>query len=102
MSQQEVADQLEIDRVTYINWENETFDVKSQYIPKLAEIFGVEISQLFTDDKKNKVNNIEIKLNSNLLTSQSVIINISDAGSTKLFKKLIEELVKNLEKKDIE
>lgn len=42
-SQQDIADFLEIDRVTYANWENETTDVKSQYIPKLAEIFGVTI-----------------------------------------------------------
>lgn len=31
-SQQEVADMLGLDRSTYINWENETSDVKSQYI----------------------------------------------------------------------
>lgn len=28
LSQQEIADKLNIDRATYINWENETFDVK--------------------------------------------------------------------------
>ena len=47
LSQQEVADMLGLDRSTYINWENETSDVKSQYIPKLAEIFKVNIDDLF-------------------------------------------------------
>ncbi|WP_144281088.1 helix-turn-helix transcriptional regulator [Chryseobacterium echinoideorum] len=62
LSQQEVADRLEIDRVTYINWENETSDVKSQYIPKIAEIFDVEIQDLFNSDQKIQVtNNIDNK-----------------------------------------
>ncbi|GAA4163163.1 hypothetical protein GCM10022217_31780 [Chryseobacterium ginsenosidimutans] len=59
-SQQDIADKLNIDRVTYSNWENETFDVKSQYIPQLAEIFDVELYELFKDDQKIQVtNNIE-------------------------------------------
>ena len=46
-SQQDIAEMLDLDRGTYINWENETSDIKSQYIPKLAEILGVEIQDLF-------------------------------------------------------
>ena len=62
LSQQEIADKLDIDRATYINWENETFDVKSQYIPKLAEIFDVELHEFFKDDQKIHItNNIENK-----------------------------------------
>lgn len=49
-SQQDIADLLEIDRNTYANWENEKNDVKSEYIPKLANIFNVEISVLFEDE----------------------------------------------------
>ena len=56
-SQQEVADMLGLDRSTYINWENETSDVKSQYIPKLADIFGVEIQDLFLDEQKVRISN---------------------------------------------
>ena len=48
LSQQEVADILKIDRKTYANWEQNIVDVKGSLIPKLAEIFGVEISELFT------------------------------------------------------
>lgn len=61
-SQQDMADQLNIDRVTYANWESEMFDVKSQYIPKLADIFEVELGELFKDDQKIQIiNNIENK-----------------------------------------
>lgn len=69
-SQQEMADLLEVERKTYVNWENGQADIKSEYIPKLAEIFDVEIQDLFkepnssirihqenNDNKDNSVNN---------------------------------------------
>jgi transcriptional regulator with XRE-family HTH domain len=52
-SQKEVADLLEVDRRTYINWENNDNNVKSEFIPKLAEIFDVEIKDLFEEAKTN-------------------------------------------------
>jgi transcriptional regulator with XRE-family HTH domain len=70
VSQQEIADFLGIDRKTYVNWEAGTVDIKSSYIPKLAEFLHVEINDLFreksskivinqhnTDNKDNSVNN---------------------------------------------
>ncbi len=75
LSQEEVADHLGIDRKTYANWENEYNDIKSEYIPSLAKIFDVEISELFqeknsnivvnqnnTDNKDNSVNGIVLVL----------------------------------------
>ena len=75
VSQQEVADFLGIDRKTYINWELGTVDIKSSYIPKIAEFLHVEISDLFkekgsnitinqhnTDNKDNSVNGIVLLL----------------------------------------
>lgn len=56
-SQQDIANMLDLDRTTYINWENETSDIKSQYLPKLAEIYGVEIQDFFLDDQKVRINN---------------------------------------------
>ncbi|MDR0828971.1 MAG: helix-turn-helix domain-containing protein [Prevotellaceae bacterium] len=47
ISQQVVADNLDIDRRTYSAWESGTQSVKSDYIPRLAEFFGVEIAELF-------------------------------------------------------
>jgi transcriptional regulator with XRE-family HTH domain len=46
-SQQDIADLLEIDRKTYAKWEAEESEIKSSYIPKIAEIFDVEIADLF-------------------------------------------------------
>ena len=68
ISQQEVADFLGVDRKTYVSWETGTSDIKSSYIPQLAEFLHVEISDLFKaknseivfnlqDNKDNSVNN---------------------------------------------
>ena len=98
ISQQEVADQLGIDRVTYINWENETFDVKSQYIPKLADIFEVEISELFKDNQKIQVNNninkdkadgVEVQKGNVVIN----IINLTDENSANKLKEEIEKIL---------
>lgn len=56
-SHQEIADMLGIDRNTYANWENEATDIKFQFTPKLAEIFGVSIQDLFNDDQKKSIIN---------------------------------------------
>ena len=56
ISQQTVADNLGIDRRTYAAWEMDSQDIKSNFIPKLAEFFGVEISELFSQDKSISIN----------------------------------------------
>lgn len=48
-SQRDIADLLGVERNTYANWESETADIKSSYIPQLAEIFQVEIGDLFSE-----------------------------------------------------
>jgi len=50
LSQQIVADTLNVDRRTYAAWEMGTQDIKSSFIPKLADFFGVEISDLFSNE----------------------------------------------------
>ncbi|MCL1943564.1 MAG: helix-turn-helix domain-containing protein [Candidatus Azobacteroides sp.] len=75
ISQQEIADFLNVDRKTYVSWEAGTADIKSSYIPKLAEYLQVEINDLFreksgdivinqhnTDNKDGSVNGIVILL----------------------------------------
>jgi len=104
LSQQEIADMLNLDRSTYINWENETSDVKSQYIPKLAEIFKVGIEDLFNEEKKIQINNnFENKDNAGGVGIQkgSVVINIvnlSDKESSETFRKQLEDLVNKINK----
>lgn len=91
-SQQDIANMLDLDRTTYINWENETSDIKSQYLPKLAEIYGVEIQDLFLDDQKIKIsnNNFDNKDNSTGI----IIFNFANQE----FPKEVQELIKNLKK----
>jgi transcriptional regulator with XRE-family HTH domain len=97
-SQQDIADMLNVDRLTYINWENETTEVKSGYIRKLADIFGVKIQDLFDGDQSVQINNFENTDNSTALGQQSIVINISDAETAKLFGEQIQELIKSLKK----
>ena len=43
------ADFLRIDRKTYNRWESGETDIKSPYIPKIAEFLRVEITDLFRE-----------------------------------------------------
>ena len=75
ISQQEIADFLGVDRKTYVSWEAGGVDIKSSYIPKLAEFLHVEIMELFrekaseivinqhnTDSKDSSINGIVLVL----------------------------------------
>ena len=57
ISQQEIADFLGIDRKTYVNWETGETDIKSSYIPKLAEYLQVEVNELFKEKSSNIIIN---------------------------------------------
>lgn len=68
-SQQQIAEMLNIDRRTYAKWEEEITEVKSSLIPRIAEIFGVEIPDLFTNEKT-----IEIKDSFKDINNSGIII----------------------------
>ena len=104
LSQQEIADMLGLDRNTYTNWENEATDIKSQYIPKLAEIFQVKIQDLFEDGQKSTVSNSQdnFEMHDNSIGQkdfqQGIIINITDSEAAKVISSQLEELIKSLKK----
>lgn len=83
-SQQEMADNLGVDRNTYANWERGENDIKSEYIPKLAELLGVSIEDLFEPSKSNNINitqqHNEGKDNS-ILNGAIIVITDKDAVS---------------------
>jgi transcriptional regulator with XRE-family HTH domain len=97
-SQQDIADLLGIERNTYANWEKGTNDIKSEYIPKLSEIFEVEIQDLF--NAKDIVSIVNNSTNNDNATGglHGFIINISDKESTAKLVDLMEKILKNLEK----
>jgi transcriptional regulator with XRE-family HTH domain len=55
-TQQEIADELGVERRTYASWESGKTELKNSLVPKIAELFNIEIPELFNDEK-----NIEIK-----------------------------------------
>jgi len=71
-SQQNIADMLGVDKNTYANWESEANDIKSDHLPKLAEIFEVEIQDLF----KNKMSKVEINFNKQINTDSPINNNV--------------------------
>jgi len=86
ISQQEIADFLGVDRKTYVSWEMDVADIKSSYIPKLAEFLQVEINDLFreksadiiinqhnSDNKDDSINGIVL-----LLTDKEAIDQLMD------------------------
>jgi len=83
LSQQIVADALRVDRRTYAAWEMEVQSIKNSFIPKLAEFFGVEISDLFRSEesinikqpfKKNTVDTAIL-----IITDKEIINRVLDA-----------------------
>ena len=73
-SQQDIADLLEIDRKTYAKWEAEESEIKSSYIPKIAEIFDVEIADLFKSEKPNININPTFTENNNSVNTAVIIL----------------------------
>jgi len=85
ISQQEIADFLDVDRKTYVSWESGAADIKSSYIPKLAEFLHVEINDLFrekpadivinqhnSDNKDSSINGIVLLLTDKEAVNQLV------------------------------
>lgn len=89
ISQQDIADFVGVDRKTYINWENETNDIKSEYLPKLAEKLDIEIKDLFNDEAKT---NIKQEFNDSTFNNSVMIMMVTD-------KKMMTEVLKILQPK---
>lgn len=82
LSQQKVADSLNVDRRTYAAWERGTKEMRIGFIPRLASFFEVEISYLFGRETKNSAKqSFEESPNSTIiliLTDQKVADQIVD------------------------
>jgi len=95
ISQQEIADFLGVDRKTYVSWESGESDIKSSYIPKLAEFLQVEINDLF----KEKVSNIMITQHNSDNKDNSingVVLLITDKEAVEQVMDIIKKKAENL------
>jgi transcriptional regulator with XRE-family HTH domain len=94
-TQKDVAELLGIKQNTYSTWESGESDVKSEYIPKLAEIFGSDIKDFF----KTSTNKIEITQtnidNKDNSVNNSIVLVVPDKES---LEKLVESLKINFSK----
>lgn len=79
--QKDMADLLGIKPNTYSTWESGESDVKSEYIPKIAELFGVKIQDLFeTKSTKIQINQINKGNKDNSINNGMVFI-LTDENS---------------------
>lgn len=81
ISQQDIADQLDVAQTTVWNWENDESHFKLDHLPKLAEILQVDPSDLLpegsvvkivnnTENKDNSVNAFEVKMDERFLSEK--------------------------------
>jgi transcriptional regulator with XRE-family HTH domain len=96
LTQDDVAKKLGVDRRTYINWENNTNDVRDEYIPELAKIFNVEISELFRKKETGIVINQQNTDNNDTSVNNSIVLVLPDRESV---DKLVEVFKNSLERK---
>jgi len=87
LSQQEVADFIGVERKTYMNWETGVSDMKSIYIPQLAELFNCEITDFFKTNATNRVINKNNTDNKDGSANNSIIVLVND-------KEVVDEIVK--------
>jgi transcriptional regulator with XRE-family HTH domain len=92
-SQQNIADLLGVDKNTYANWENELNDIKSEHIPKLAEIFDIEIQDLFHDRPSKIQINFNKQVNKDNSTNNSVVLVLPDKESVEKLVVLLEDRI---------
>ncbi len=94
-SQKEFAELLGIKQNTYSTWESGEADVKSEYIPKIAELLEVEIKDLFENTSTNiKINQVNKNNKENSVNNGMVFI-IQDEKS---IEKIVSILKENVQK----
>jgi transcriptional regulator with XRE-family HTH domain len=98
LSQQAVADLIGISKTTYHNWESDKTDMKVSFLPKLAEVFGVDLSDLFPPDLTVTINHPKAadngitldarKLYDDLVGSQKRTIQTLEAENRRLWEEV--------------
>ncbi|MEI6595867.1 MAG: helix-turn-helix transcriptional regulator [Bacteroidota bacterium] len=63
LSQQDVANTLELAQSTYFEWEKNDCDIKLEYIILLSDLFKVEIIDIVSDDNSGTNKALQILFN---------------------------------------
>ena len=93
ISSQEIADYLGVDRKTYVGWETGQTDIKSSYLPKLAEYLQVEINDLFKEKVSNIVINQHNSDNKDTSTNNSIVLLLTDKEAVEQVMEIIKKRV---------
>lgn len=91
ISQQEVADYLGVDRKTYVSWEAGNADIKSSYLPKLAEFLHVEINDLFREKSNDIVIHQHNTDNKDTSINNSIVLLLTDKEAVSRLVEVVKE-----------
>ncbi|PDS27071.1 helix-turn-helix domain-containing protein [Flavobacterium branchiophilum] len=91
-SQREVAEILGVKQNTYSTWESGECDVKSEFLPKLAQLFDVDIQDFF-DSNANNIHITQNSRNNKDSAINGLVFVLSDKNAV---EKLIEVLKNNV------
>jgi len=91
ISQQEIADYLDVDRKTYVSWETGMTDIKGSYIPKLAEFLHVEVNDLFREKSADIVINQQNSDNKDTSINNSIVLLLTDKESVNQLIEVMKE-----------
>ncbi len=87
--QKDVAEILGIKQNTYSTWESGECDVKSEYLPRLAEIFGVEIKDFFKTGKDTiKIKQVNSD-NKDTSVNNSIVLIVTDKDSVNKIMEIV-------------
>jgi transcriptional regulator with XRE-family HTH domain len=79
--QKDISELLGVQQSTYSTWESGECDVKSEYIPKIAAILGVEIKDLFENSLTNVTINQSNKGNRDQSINNGMVFILTDENS---------------------
>lgn len=93
--QKDISELLGIKQSTYSTWESGECDVKSEFIPKIASLLGVEIKDLFENSATNVTINQSNKGNRDQSVNHGMVFILTDENSINKIVSAIKEVGSN-------
>lgn len=90
--QKDISALLGIKQSTYSTWESGECDVKSEYIPKIAALLGVEIKALFENSSTSVTINQSNDGNRNQGVNNGIVFILTDESSINKIISAIKEV----------